>query len=395
VISRALRVLFVNPGRDLGGAERSLLLLIQSLRKRGVDPTVALFGDGPFAARLASLDIRTVFLEVADVVRRASRYRVQGLVGTALLSLRALPSVVRLARLARRLGVDVVHTNGLKAHVLGGLAGRLVRRPVVWHVRDFLPDGLSGHLFRRSARLFPAMVFTVSDAVAADLGALGQLTAPVVKLYDPIDIAHFEPCLSTNQIREELSLSAEALLVGMVAHLTPWKGHEDFLRIARIVGDAMPQAHFLVAGGPIYDTEGHSGYAESLRGRAAMLGLRDRVTFLGNRDDVPKILASLDVLVHCPTAPEPYGLVVIEAMAAQRPVVAARAGGIPEIVQHEITGLLIAPGDVAGFAAAVLRLLGDPALRGRMGEAGRRRAGALFDPSQHAATVLDAYRALT
>jgi hypothetical protein len=105
-----LRVLFVNPGRDLGGAERSLLLLLESLRPNGVDPTVALFGDGPFAARLASLHIPTVFLYAADVVRRASRYRAQGVVGTALLSFQALPTVVRLARLARQLDADVIHT---------------------------------------------------------------------------------------------------------------------------------------------------------------------------------------------------------------------------------------------------------------------------------------------
>lgn len=392
-MSRSLRVLFVNPGRDLGGAERSLLLLLDALRSRGVDPTVALFGDGPFATRLGCLGVRTVFVEIADVVRRASRYRAEGVVETALLSLQALPAVVRLARLVRRLNVDVIHTNGLKAHLLGGLTGRLMHRPVVWHLRDFLPGGLSGRVLRRSARSLPALVFTVSDAVAADLRALVELSVPVVKLYDPIDFARFERP-STDDIREELSLSADAPLVGMVAHLTPWKGHEDFLRIARIVGDAIPKARFVVVGGPIYETAGHSGYAESLPGLAATLGLGDRTTFLGARDDVPKILASLDVLVHCPTAPEPYGLVVIEAMAAERPVVAASAGGIPELVEHETTGLLIAAGDVGAFAAAVLRLLGDSTLRCRMGQAGRRRAAALCDPATHASAVLDAYRTL-
>jgi glycosyltransferase involved in cell wall biosynthesis len=384
----------VNPGRDLGGAERSLLLLLGLLRANGVDPTVGLFADGPFAVRLAALGIPTVRLDVAGAVRQASRYRVQGFFGTALLSFQALPAVVQLARLARRLDVDVVHTNGLKAHLLGGLAGRLIRRPVVWHLRDFLPRGLAGRVFRQSARWLPSLVFAVSDAVTADLRAPGRPTVPVVKLYDPIDISRFAPCSATDHIREELSLSAEAPLIGMVAHLTPWKGHEDFLRIARIVSVAAPEARFLVAGGPIYETEGHRGYADWLSRRAVELGLGDRVIFLGSRDDVPRILSSLDVLVHCPTAPEPYGLVVIEAMAAQRPVVAARAGGIPEIVEHEVTGLLIAPGDIPTFAGAVLRLLGDSALRRRMGEAGRRRAAALCDPTPLAAAVLDGYRAL-
>lgn len=392
-MSRPLRVLFVNPGRDLGGAERSLLSLVEWLRTKEVDPTVALFGDGPFAARVQSLGIRSVFLDVTGMVRRSTRYRAPGLVEMTLLSLQALPAVARLAHLARQLEVDVVHTNGLKAHILGGLAGRLIPCPVAWHLRDFLPAGLPGRLLRRGARLLPAVVFTVSDAVAADLRTPRPPKVPVVTLHDPIDVARFESRPSTDPLREELSLSADTPLVGMVAHLTPWKGHEDFLRIARIVGDAVPRARFLVVGGPIYETEGHSGYAESLRRRVGEWGLGGKVTFLGSRGDVAKILASLDVLVHCPTAPEPYGLVVVEAMAAQRPVVAARAGGTPEIVQHEVTGILVAPGDIPGFAAAVLRLLDDSALRCRMGEAGRRRAAALSDPAAHGAAVLDAYRA--
>ncbi len=110
---------------------------------------------------------------------------------------------------------------------------------------------------------------------------------------------------------------------------------------------------------------------------------------------MPEVLAALDVLVHCPTAPEPFGRAVAEAMAVGRPVVAARAGGVAEIVEHENTGLLVAPGDVPGFAAATLRLLGDPALRARFGRAGRARAEALFGIDAHADAVLRAYRSVT
>jgi glycosyltransferase involved in cell wall biosynthesis len=116
------------------------------------------------------------------------------------------------------------------------------------------------------------------------------------------------------------------------------------------------------------------------------------VHFLGHRDDVPEILAALDVLVHVPSAPEPFGRVVAEAMAVGKPVVAARAGGLPEIVEHEVTGLLVPPGDPSACAAAVLRLLADPALRARLGTAGRRRAEERFDPAAHAERVVAAYR---
>jgi len=212
----SLRVLFVNPGRDLGGAEQSLFLLIEALRARDVVPTVALFGDGggPFAVRLASLGIPSERLEVPDAVRRASRYRSsQGFAQTATLTAQALPSIVRLARLARRTDARVIHTNGLKAHILGGLAGQLARRPVVWHVRDFPPAGLGGQVFHSAARALPALVLANSDAVAA------SLRSPAVRLYNPVDLQRFRPGLSGSQIREAVGLG-DAPLVGMVAHLT-------------------------------------------------------------------------------------------------------------------------------------------------------------------------------
>jgi glycosyltransferase involved in cell wall biosynthesis len=385
-----LRVLFVNPGRDLGGAEQSLLLLLEGLRERDVDPTVALFGDGPFAARLVSETFSTVFLDIPDAVRRASRYRASRGLGAAGLAARSLPSVARLAGLVRRGGYHLVHTNGLKAHLLGGLAGRLAGRPVIWHLRDFPPGGSRGRLFRAAARALPARVFANSDAVAATVRGV-----QVVRLYNPVDLERFHPERSGAGIRAELALPHDAPLVGMVAHLTKWKGHEDFIRIALRLSELVPGVRFLVTGGPIYETEGHEGYAESLRRRTVDLGLAGRVVFLGARDDVPEILAALDVLIHCPTAPEPFGRVVAEAMAAGRPVVAANAGGTPEIVEHDVTGLLVTPGDVRGFADAVQRLLADPALRHNLGVAARRRAEVLFAVGPHAERVLQAYREIT
>jgi glycosyltransferase involved in cell wall biosynthesis len=147
-----------------------------------------------------------------------------------------------------------------------------------------------------------------------------------------------------------------------------------------------------VVGGSIYETDGHAGYPETLRQRASALGLSDRVTFLGIRDDIPNLLAGLDVLVHTPTAPEPFGRVLAEAMAVGRPVIAAHCGGIPEVVEDGVTGLLVPSADVGAFTAAVVRLLEDPMLCQRLGGAGRRRAEARFGIEAHATGVFEAYR---
>ncbi len=387
-----MRVLFVNPGRDLGGAEQSLLLLLRELLRNDVEPTVALFGDGPFAARLAQLGVRTAYLLLTDAVRRSTRYNAgMRLSELARLGAQAVPGTAQLVALAARTHADVVHTNGLKAHVLGGLAGRVALRPVVWHLRDFPPEGMQGRVLRVAATTLPRIMLTNSAAVAQAWRPDGN-PKRVRAIGNPVDLARFNPNLDLGRgggpVRAELGIAADVPVVGMVAHLTPWKGHEEFLSVAAKV----PGARFLLCGGEIYETEGHTGYAERLQRRAVDLGLGGRVHFLGNRDDIPEILAALDVLVHCPTAPEPFGRAVAEAMAVGKPVVAARAGGLPELVQHEVTGLLVPPGDVTACATAVTRLLSDAGLRARLGAAGRLRAESLFDPGTHAERVLQAYR---
>src|SRR4029077_5123381 len=135
-------------------------------------------------------------------------------------------------------------------------------------------------------------------------------------------------------------------------------------------------------------------YLDRLRHLAHELDIAGCVTFLGNCSDIPSVLSALDVLVHCPTAPEPFGRVLAEAMAAGRPVVAARCGGIPEVVIDGVTGFLVPPVDVGAFTVAVVRLLEDPELCRRLGDAGRRRAEARFGIGAHAASVLEVYRAV-
>jgi glycosyltransferase involved in cell wall biosynthesis len=395
-MAESLRVLFVNPGRGLGGAELSLLLLIEGLRAQGVDVRLALFADGPFRAVLESRRIPTIKMGVLRPVRRVTRYGSAGggLLGAAALGLLSLPTVLELAALVRRLDVDIVHTNGLKAHLLGGVAGGLVRRPVVWHLRDFLPEGVTGQLLKMAARRLPALIITNSAAVAATVTRDG--TRPrTVPIHNPVDLERFRPGLDRAGLREELGVNTETPLIGQIAHLTPWKGHELFLRIARAIAHELPAAHFVIVGGAIYETTGHEGYRVTLERQARELRLADRVVFLGERQDVPEILAALDMLVHCPTSPEPFGRALAEAMAVGTPVVAADSGGVAEIVEEGVTGRLVPAGDVDAFATAVVELLRDPAQRHRMGEAGRHRAERLFAVGVHVAAVLAAYRSIT
>jgi glycosyltransferase involved in cell wall biosynthesis len=386
-----MRTLFINTAGIVGGAEHSLLLLLRGLQQNGVHTHVALLEDGPLRASLDEIGVEHTLIATPANFRRGSRYGRDGVIGSAAIALGGIPAAWRVSRLAKTLGADVIHSNGMKAHMLGGLAGRLAGIPVVWHVRDFPPPGLAGRAFLRQMRVFPHVVVANSGAVKRAVSSGG---AEVTALFNPVDLIRFHPGHAKNRLRQEIGVRDDVPIVGMVAHLTPWKGHELFLSIARDVGAVLPGARFVIVGGDVYNTNGHRGYADRLRATATVAGLDDRVTFLGVRDDVADVLADVDVLVHCPTSPEPFGRAIAEAMATGCPVVAARSGGIPEIVEDGKTGILVQPDNRRAFVDAVIRLLQDAGLRARFSAAARARAEAMFSVDAHASAIVEVYHRL-
>jgi glycosyltransferase involved in cell wall biosynthesis len=151
----------------------------------------------------------------------------------------------------------------------------------------------------------------------------------------------------------------------------------------------VPGAHAVVVGGG--DEHFVPGFGAELRAKAASLGIADRTTFTGHRSDIARVLSALDVCVHASLDAEPFGMVVSEAMAGRRPVIASSAGGPAEQIEDGRSGFLVAPGDAAGIAERLVRLLRDPALRASMAEAGRRTVEERFTSERHAATTADIY----
>lgn len=285
-----------------------------------------------------------------------------------------LVALVQLTRLIRRVRPQVVHTHTAKAGTLGRLAARLARVPVIVHTYH-------GHVFHgyfppARTRLFLAIerglakwtdrLLTVSETVRSELLRLG-IGAPEKLVVVPLGL-DLEPFTGTEtlrgQLRGELGLGEEALLVGIVARLVPIKAHEVFLEAAAQVARRLPQSRFLVVGDGARRAE-----LETLAGR---LGLDDRVRFLGWRRDLDRIYADLDV-VALTSRNEGSPVSLIEAMAAGRPVVATRVGGVPDLVEDGVTGWLVPPGDPEALAEAMAALLADPDRRQAMGQAGRKR----------------------
>jgi glycosyltransferase involved in cell wall biosynthesis len=350
----------------LGGAERSLLDTVDTLAARGFAVEVLNLVDGPGALARALLE-RSIPVHVA----RVGRFRdPRGAV-------RAIGWFLQRGR-----QFDVALANDTRSALYTSIGATLTRVPYVWHVRDLVGSG--SRLERLALRLRPAAWIANSHAVSSSLVRLGCESARVVVIHNGVDTDRFQPAASSGTLRRELAIDESTVLVGAIGRLVPWKALETLLEAAAHLRVGVPMATYLIVGDVVTDPANRPvavRYRESLLTLRDNLGLGDRVHFLGDRADVPRILAGLDVLVHT-AIDEPFGRVLIEAMAAGKPVVATRGGGVAEIVEDGVTGYLVPPRDAAAVAERIA-LLADERRRSVMGQAGRNRALTHF--------TLDAY----
>jgi glycosyltransferase involved in cell wall biosynthesis len=312
---------------------------------------------------------------------------------------RAAPgSAVYLARLRRLLAgmaPDVVHTNGFKMHLLGAWAAPRGSR-VVWHLHDFVSTRRAmARLLRRASGRAAAAV-AVSKAVAADAASVCGSALRIRTVYNAVDLDRFTPLGSAMDLDAAAGMApapAGTVRVGLVATMGRWKGHTVFLRAVAALPREVPVRAYVVGGG-IYRTAGSEVDADELRRMAAELGIADRVGFTGFVDEPAAAMRALDVVVHASTQPEPFGLVIAEAMACERAVVASAAGGAGEIVAPGQDALAVYPGDADGLSRALHSLAADPALRRRLARAGRETALRRFDRARLAAEIAPLYRSL-
>lgn len=381
-MSRRLRVVFVDHVARLSGGEIALLRLLPALAAH-VDVHMVLGEDGPLVSRLEEAGIETEVMPLAPRVRdlRKDSVRPERLDPLALA--RLVPYVVRLSRRIRALEADIVHTNSLKAAFYGGLAGRLARVPVVWHVRDRIaPD----YLPRSAVRLVHLASHWLPTAVVANSRTTLE-TLPGLRhghvLYNPVVPDAVQP--PPGPVRSASS-AAEMTTVGILGRLAPWKGQHVFLDGFALAFRGTG-VRGRVIGAPLFDEE---AYADSLRAQAESLGISDQIEFRGFRDDIWAELADLDVLVHCSVIPEPFGQVVLEGMAAGVPVIATAGGGPAELITSGLNGVLTGPGDAEELADALRSLASDRGLRFALADAARVRSRA-FVPERTAEHLLAVY----
>jgi glycosyltransferase involved in cell wall biosynthesis len=411
-----MKILYVDLSPGWGGSLVSLERLLSRLDRAEFEPTVLLATRNPgrdrFTARgIPVLTVPTFAVETArstaliGLVKKTAagqKLRTGGRMGRLWAwargvrdtATRTLPLTWRLYRAIRAARPDLVHINDAIFLNRPALAAAwLARTPTLCHVRSL---GRLGPWDRLWARTLRGLVF-ISRWVADDVAGQGVVPDPQGLrrpcgsrvVYDGLDLAAYADTPDRGAARRALGLPADAPIVAVLGRLVPWKGQDLFLRSLRLVADVMPGVVGLIAGEP----ESYSlDFGPALRRLAAELGLADTVRFTGFVRDPQTLLAAADLLAHTSVSPEPFGLVMLEAMAVGRPVVTPAEGGGPEIVADGVTGYLYRPRDPAALAEAILKVLRDPQAGRRMAAAGRVRVAARFTLEQFAADMADFYR---
>jgi glycosyltransferase involved in cell wall biosynthesis len=386
----AIRVLFVDHETRLSGGQRDLVDLVAELDKSLVEPHVALPGPGPLAEALVDRGANVHVVAMNYGLLGVSRWELSARPWKAAPYLRAfLVAAAKLARLTSRIRPDVIHSNSMKAHLLAVPAARMAGVPHVWHVRDILESGWLQRGFSLVAGFAASRVLCLSHAAARQFdGTRADRNVQVV--YNGI---RPEPT-SSDEVeawRGRLGAGEGDLLVGMVGQIAYWKGQDVFVEAAaRLVADA-PHVRFAIVGECLFpENEGEFEAATRQRSRDAELA--DVMVWAGPAQPIEPVMAALDILVHASRLPEPFGRVIVEAMAQGTPVVTTSTGAGPELVPAE-AGRLLPAGDAGVLAQTLGALVVDRAELAAMSRAARV-AAQRFDISATAAHVLAVYAEL-
>lgn len=347
-------VLFLTHVGDPGGAEYKMLDLAASLPD---DCEVLYFQNGSLKQKLDAKGIKSSQLKMnkilTDIKRTDSFFKL----------LSVFPEVIKLMwRLSQHVGqYNTLVCMSQKSFLLASLIKPFNRKPIIWFMNDILSDE---HFSKAMIKILIFVSFFSADYIVLNSKAsyeawiaAGGRKKNIKIIYPGTDFDFFEKRLNNAQKINEYKRSLNPKnkpLIGIFGRITAWKGQDIFIQAISLISEAKA----IVVGEPFF---GEHAYEQQIHQLVKKLNLEDKITFTGHTDDVPEIMAACDVVVHCSTAPEPFGLVIVEAMAARRPVIASDAGGAQEIIHHNITGQLTPMGDAILLADAIKKYIADPA----------------------------------
>jgi len=355
--AKGLRMALVHHQRIKGGAEVSLELLVHMLHAKGITDMLLICPKGWLSDSLKDMcRVKHVPMPESARPRSAAEWGIYGF--------KLLVVWYRMLRVLKANNINLVYCNSIPARLFAWLPCLALKIRVIWHVRDVrFPRKLVRTLLH-STDLVIAVSEFVHDRVPQVRKADREL------LYNALDPDFWEPMPPTGFCHNRFRLPFNCQLVVTVGHLVPWKEHDLFFEMAEILAPSFPNVHFILIGDP--PVKDRFNCQEQLQERIGNSDWKSQLHIFPQMPDLRPLFAEMSVFVH-PASEEPFGRVLIEAMAMERAVVTVNSGGVKEIVENEVTGYLVEPRDARQLAEKVSDILLDPGLALRLGQAGRRR----------------------
>jgi glycosyltransferase involved in cell wall biosynthesis len=377
--SKPLRVAFCHFTADVnGGADICLYNMVKHLPRDRFEPVLILKKGDVMADDYRALNAEVLQFNFTPP-RRALEFR-----KLAKYFVSFCPSLIQTALALRSVHADIVHVNTLY-NLQSAFAAKVAGLPLVWHVREMGSDSAPARVMLQFVGAFATRCIAISKAVA---GTVPNCDDRLRVVYDGIELDRFQGPFDDARTRASLGVPADVPLVTTVGRIEPWKGQHVLVEAIPGILAECPDARILIVGGPAVNKP---EYERGLRERCESLGVAKSVIFTGVRKDIPEIMAASAVIILPSATPEPYGLTVIEAMAAGCPVIATAAGGPLESLADGETGWLVPPKDSTAIAERVTALLKTPGERDRIGAKGRERARTLFDVKRSVSEMADLF----
>lgn len=369
----AYKILYLSPVSEIGGAEVSLLNLLRFLDKDVFRPLVVLPSDGPLVERLRCLGIETI-IEPMHKLNKRNVFSVFSY----------FKSLLRLVRIIKKRRINLMHINMSNANQYGMVAAKLSRIPVICHIR--------GMMNKRSFyfEFLPWNHFLIANSRATETSykpfmRSGQQSFMIYNGLDPDD---FSKGQRKDIFRKQYGINPDTFLIGCIARIDLTKGQDILIKAVHRLLENYHDVCVLIVGDTKIDNS--ASFLAELKTLTYKLSLDKKVIFTGFIEDITELYHELDLVV-LPSRHEPFGRILIEAMAAGRPIVATRTGGVAEVVEDVTTALLVSSNDPDCLAEAMLQIIGDTELAKRLGENGRRRVRDLFTIKENVRKTMDVY----
>lgn len=384
-------VLLIHSSNEMFGSDKVLLRTALALKKARWTPLVLLPNDLPYTGDLSrelerqGIPVRSLPL---GILRRKYFSPLRGL-GFIMTFFRAVRTLRRIIREER---IQLVYS-ATGAVLSGGLAAARERVPHVWHLHEIpLHPRWAVKRLSRFYDRYAQRVIVVSRAVYDHWAGLnGALRGKMTVIHNGVDPEHYRPSPRMPDWRRKLGVRPDEVLVGCLGRIGTWKGQEVLVQALQHLVQEKPGVRGLIAGGTL---PGKEALLDRLRDQVRDLGLGTRVTLQPFQKDVRPLLEALDIVAVPSVKPEPFGMVILEAMAYGRPVIATKIGGSPEVVEDGTTGYLVPPDDAKALAAAIQVLMSSPRRRREFGRAGRRRVQKEFSLDRYRKNITAFFAAL-